>query len=299
VIKAAICQGTVIFSVMLRVVKRLRKKMQSPCVLSLTSDLKTYSLNLRIVMHMKLITVAMMLFVSTVQAGESITVAVAANVKYAFDDISAAFTKETGIAVTSVVSSSGKLTAQIKHGAPYDVFLSADMKYPASLHKDGLAVVAPKVYANGALVLWTKKVIDLNKGMAVLTDATILKVAIANPKLAPYGRETIKALDYYKLKSSVEPKLVYGESISQVNQYIDTKSVDIGFTAKSVVVSPELRGQGTWVEVPVESYEPIAQGMVILKHGAQNHGDAARKFYGFILSNQSRDILSQYGYTLP
>jgi molybdate transport system substrate-binding protein len=247
----------------------------------------------------KLITLLMMLLASTAQAAESITVAVAANVKYVFDDLAAAFTKDTGIAVTSVVSSSGKLTSQIKNGAPYDVFLSADMQYPATLQKDGLAVVTPKVYANGALVLWTNKTIDLSKGLSVLSDPTIVKVAIANPKLAPYGRETLKVLDYYKLKASVEPKLVYGESISQVNQYIDTKTVDIGFTAKSVVVSPELKGRGTWVEVPIESYQPIAQGMVILKYGADNHGDAARKFYGFILSKQARAILSQYGYTLP
>jgi molybdate transport system substrate-binding protein len=246
-----------------------------------------------------LLTMMMLLLVSTVQAAESITVAVAANVKYAFDDISAAFTKETGITVTSVVSSSGKLTAQIKHGAPYDVFLSADMSYPATLYKEGLAVVAPKVYANGALVLWTNKEVDLSKGLAVLSDTAVTKVAIANPKLAPYGRETIKALDYYQLNASVTPKLVYGESISQVNQYIDTKSVDVGFTAKSVVMSPELKGKGTWIDVPTESYEPIAQGMVILKYGVQNHGEASRKFYGFILSNQSRDILSQYGYKLP
>jgi len=247
----------------------------------------------------KLITLTAMLLVSMAQAAESLTVAVAANVKYAFDDISKAFTKETGIAVTSVVSSSGKLTAQIKHGAPYDVFLSADMQYPAALHKDGFAVVAPKVYASGALVLWTNKAVDLSKGLAVLSDTAITKVAIANPKLAPYGRETIKALDFYQLKASVTPKLVYGESISQVNQYIDTKTVDVGFTAKSVVMSPELKNTGTWIDLPAESYEPIEQGMVILKYGAQNHGEAARKFYGFVLSKQSRDILSQYGYKLP
>jgi molybdate transport system substrate-binding protein len=247
----------------------------------------------------KLVTLLMMLLTSTAEAADSITVAVAANVKYVFDDLANAFTKETGVTVTSVVSSSGKLTAQIKSGAPYDVFLSADMQYPLLLQKEGLAVVAPKVYANGALVLWTNKQIDISKGVAVLADANITKVAIANPKLAPYGRETLRVLDYYKLKASVEPKLVYGESISQVNQYIDTKTVDVGFTAKSVVVSPELKGKGAWVELPTQSYEPIAQGMVILKYGADNHGDAARKFYGFILSKQAREIFSQYGYTLP
>lgn len=247
----------------------------------------------------QLFTIIMLLLVPPVQAAESINVAVAANVKYAFDDIATAFTKKTGIAVTSVVSSSGKLTAQIKHGAPYDVFLSADMLYPTTLHQAGVAVAAPTIYANGALVLWTNKQLDLSKGLAVLSEATITKIAIANPKLAPYGKEAIKALAYYQLKASATPKLVYGESISQVNQYIDTKSVDIGFTAKSVVMSPQLKGKGAWTDVPAESYASIAQGMVILKHGALHHAGAAQQFFEFILSDQSRMILTQYGYKLP
>lgn len=240
-----------------------------------------------------------MLVQPLVASAEPLTVAVAANVKYAFDELATEFTKQTGVAVSSVVSSSGKLTAQIKSGAPYDVFLSADMDYPAILFKDGQATSPPKVYANGALVLWTAKDIDLSKGVAGLVDSSISKVAIASPKLAPYGREAIKALDFYKVRAAVEPKLVYGESISQVNQYIDSKSVEVGFTAKSVVLSPELQGKGKWVEVPNESYVPIAQGIVILRHGSENNGEAARKFYGFVFSSKAQAIFTKYGYKLP
>lgn len=232
-------------------------------------------------------------------SAEPLTVAVAANVKYAFDELASEFTKQTGVAVRGVVSSSGKLTSQIKSGAPYDVFLSADMEYPAILFKDGQATSPPKVYAYGALVLWTAADVDLSKGVAGLVDSSFKKVAIASPKLAPYGREAIKALDFYKVRAAVEPKLVYGESISQVNQYIDTKSVEVGFTAKSVVLSPEQQGKGKWVEVANESYAPIAQGLVILRHGSENNGEAARKFYGFVFSSKAQAILTKYGYKLP
>jgi molybdate transport system substrate-binding protein len=253
-------------------------------------------------MNMKcfpLIAIIVCLFTSNAQAENAITVAVAANMKYAFDAISVAFTSETGIAVTSIVSSSGKLTAQITHGAPYDLFLSADMKYPAALYNSGLAETEPKVYANGILVLWTKKALDLSNGIAILSNSSVRKVAIANPTLAPYGKESLKVLEAYQLSSAVTPKLVYGESIAQVNQYVDANIVDIGFTAKSVVLSPALIGKGTWIEVPVEYYTPIAQGMVILKYGVQHHLHEVRQFYDFILSEQSRKILMQYGYTLP
>lgn len=230
---------------------------------------------------------------------ESLTVAVAANVKFAFEELAAEFGRQTGIAVQPVVSSSGKLTAQIKSGAPYDVFLSADMDYPQALFKEGAAATVPRVYASGALVLWTRKDLDLAQGVAGLAAPGVARVAIANPKLAPYGRETLKALEHYQVRAAVEPKLVYGESISQVNQYIDTQSVDVGFTAKSVVLSPDLAGKGRWVEVPAQSYDPIAQGVVILRHGQAHNGAASRKFYGFLFTPPARAIFEKYGYRLP
>jgi molybdate transport system substrate-binding protein len=244
-----------------------------------------------------LVTLALLQAPLTASAG-SLTVAVAANVKYAFDELAMEFTKQTGVKVRNVVASSGKLTAQIKSGAPYDVFLSADMDYPAILYKDGQATTSPKVYANGILVLWTAKDVDL-KDVTSLLNTSIKKVAIANPKLAPYGREAINAMDFYNVRTTVEPKLVFGESISQVNQYIDSKSVDVGFTAKAVVLSAGLQGRGKWVEVPHESYQPIAQGIVMLKYGSENNGDAARKFYDFVFSSNAQAIFTKYGYKLP
>jgi molybdate transport system substrate-binding protein len=242
--------------------------------------------------------IAMLLQGSLVQA-EQLTVAVAANVKYAFDELAQEFRKETGIEARSVIGSSGKLTAQITSGAPYDVMLSADMEYPQALYGDKMAVTVPKAYANGVLVLWTQNRLDLGKGIQVLSDPSVRKIAIANPRLAPYGREALHALEYFGLRAAVEPRLVYGESIAQVNQYIDSKAADIGFTAKSVVLAPEMQGRGKWIEVPRGSYQPIAQGVVILQHGAETQAESSRKFVAFLFSPQARAIFEKYGYVMP
>lgn len=236
---------------------------------------------------------------AVVANAEPLTVAVAANLKYVFDDLAAEFKKETGIETQSVLNASGKIATQIRNGAPFDVFMSADMEFPEGLYKDGYAVTPPKPYAYGLLVLWTQKDVDLSKGVAGLADAGVGKVAIANPKVAPFGKQALKALDYYKVRTEVEPKLVYGESVTQVSQYVDSKAADVGFSAKSIVVVPETAGKGKWVDVPTESYAPIAQGIVILKHGVESNGEAARKFYGFVLSGRARAIFAKNGYKLP
>ncbi|MEQ1600699.1 MAG: molybdate ABC transporter substrate-binding protein [Methylophilaceae bacterium] len=230
---------------------------------------------------------------------EPLTVAIAANLKYVFDDIAAEFKKQTGIETQSVLNSSGKIATQVRNGAPFDVFMSADMEYPEGLYKDGFAITPPKPYVYGQLVLWSQTGMDLSRGVAGLADKSVGKVAIANPKVAPFGRQSIKALEYYKVLAVVEPKLVYGESITQVSQYVDSKAADVGFSAKSIVMAPETAGKGKWVEVPAESYQPIAQGIVILKHAAEANGEAARKFYGFVLSEKARAIFAKNGYKLP
>lgn len=246
-----------------------------------------------------LLAVAFLSLCGQLAAAQTLTVAVAANVKFAFDELQAEFKQSSGIAINAVVASSGKITAQVKSGAPFDVFLSADMAFPAALHQQGYAVSAPKIYAYGVLVLWTLEPLDLSKGVQVLADSAVQKVAIANPRLAPYGEEAMRVLDYYKLRAAVAPKLIYGESIAQVNQYIDMRSASIGFTAKSVVLAPQLQGRGKWIEMPRESYSPIAQGVVILKHGAAHNAAAAQRFIEFIASPGARGILQKYGYLLP
>ena len=229
----------------------------------------------------------------------SLTIAVAANVQFAFQDLQAAFTRETGIDIQTIIGSSGKITAQVRSGAPFDVFLSADMNYPQTLHKEGLANSAPIVYAYGTLVLWTMSDLDLTPGLKVLTDAKVSKVAIANPKLAPYGRAALQALTHYHITDAVQAKAVFGENVSQVNQYVYSQNVTAGFTAKSVVLSPTMRGKGHWIEVPLDTYQPIAQGVVILKHGADNAEANCESFIRFLATAPARKILADYGYGLP
>lgn len=248
---------------------------------------------------LKYLLLACTLVSTTVNAAQPFTVAIAANLKYVFDDLAAEFKKETGIEVQSILNASGKIATQVRQGAPFDVFMSADMEFADGLYKEGYAVTAPTPYAYGVLVLWSQTGADLSKGVAGLADMAVGKVAIANPKLAPFGKQSVKSMEYYKVKAALEPKLVYGESITQVSQFVESKAVDVGFSAKSIVIAPETAGKGKWVAVPEESYEPIAQGMVILKHGIDAHADTARKFYEFVQSEKARTIFAKNGYKLP
>jgi len=243
--------------------------------------------------------VGLLLLTALPLSAQTLTVAVAANVQFAFQALRAAFRQTSGIDVQGVVGSSGKLTAQIKNGAPFDLFLSANMKYPRVLYRDGWAANKPKIYAQGALVLWTMKDYDLRQGLKLLQSPDIRKVAVANPKNAPYGQEAMKALARDRLSAAVEPKLVYGESIAQTNQFIVSRAADIGITAKSVVLSPQMKGKGTWVDVDSRAYTPIAQGVVILRHGKETRPTAAKRFYTFLFSPAARKIFARFGYQLP
>ena len=230
---------------------------------------------------------------------QEITVAVAANVQFALEEIKTAFEKNTGIHVKTIIGSSGKLTAQIENGAPFDIFMSADVDYPNRLYQEGLATGAPKIYAYGQLVLWTFQDIELSKGIAILSDNSIKKIAIASPNGAPYGRQAVNAMKYNRLYPNIKSKLVYGENIAQVNQFITTGSVDIGLTAKSVVLADNMKGKGKWIEVDPEAYEPIAQGVVILKYAQKEHLKSVQEFFDFLFSDQCKQIFEKYGYKLP
>ena len=231
-------------------------------------------------------------------AGE-LTLAAAANVQFTLEELKAEFTKETGIELKTVIGSSGKLTAQIENGAPFDVFMSADMDFPKRLYTDGVTLNEPKIYAYGYLVLWTLKDADLSKGVLGLTDSAVRKIAIASPKAAPYGRQAVNAMKHSGLYPGITSKLVYGESIAQTNQFITTQAVDVGFTAKSIVLAPNMKDKGKWVDVDPQSYEPIAQGVVILKYSQKNHSAEAQKFYDFLFSVTAQEIFKKYGYKLP
>jgi molybdate transport system substrate-binding protein len=245
---------------------------------------------------MKKMAFILLLGLAKVSAGE-ITIAVAANVSYAIE----ALKKEFNVAypqtqVQVILGSSGKLTAQIKHDAPYGLFLSADMKYPEALYSEKIAVTEPVVYAQGALAFLSVKDQNYTVGMNILESQEIKKIAIANPQTAPYGVAAAEALKNAGLYEALKEKFVYGESISQTVTYATT-AADIGLVAKSSLLSPQMseyKENIHWSDVDETLYTPINQGMVILKKGEGN--PEVKAFYDFMLSVKAKEILKNFGY---
>jgi molybdate transport system substrate-binding protein len=241
---------------------------------------------------------AFLVSLSILTASE-ITIAVAANVSYAIDELKAEFSKtnpDTKVQVT--LGSSGKLTAQIKNGAPYGLFMSANMKYPQALYDDKIALTKPIVYAQGALAYLSVKKQDFSKGITLLEDDKIVKIAIANPKTAPYGKATAEALKNANIYDTVKSKFVYGESISQTISYA-VMAADIGLIAKSSLYSPKMSQYAenvNWSPVDPSLYTPIQQGIVLLEYSEGNK--AYRAFYDFILSDEAKKIFKKYGYSV-
>jgi len=229
----------------------------------------------------------------------TLNVAVAANVSYAMDQLKATFMQQhPDIDLHITLGGSGKLIAQIANGAPYDLFLSANMHYPQALYKQGLAYNKPVVYAKGALALFSKKERDFTAGLDLLTKADIRRIAMANPKTAPYGQAAMQALKRAKLYERLKPKIIYGESIAQTLLYTLT-AADLGLVAKSALYSQKLQHfqEGrNWITLDPHLYNPIEQGVVILTR-AKNKPEA-QLFYDFILSPEAQTIFRAYGYTL-
>lgn len=242
----------------------------------------------------------MLLLLSTYSMAGTVKIAVAANVSYAMEVLKKEFNTlypDTQVQVT--LGSSGKLTAQIKNGAPYQLFMSADMGYPEALDKDGLAITKPLVYAQGSLAYLSNKKQDFTTGMALLKSNKIAKIAIANPKTAPYGEAAVEAMKNAGVYEGIKEKLVFAESISQTVSYAVT-ATDIGFIAKSSLYSPQMSHfkEGIhWADVDSKLYTPINQGIVILKQGQKN--EEVKAFYDFILSKKAQKIFRDFGYLLP
>jgi len=225
---------------------------------------------------------------------QDLKVAAAANLQSVIKVLGTEFTKKTGVVVEPIVGSSGNLTTQISNGAPFDVFLSADMDFPQKLFTTGFASKKPAVYAKGSLVICSTKDIEFDNWERMLLTPAIKKVAIANPSIAPYGKAAVEALKLKGVYSEIQSKLVTGESISQVNTYVTTGSVDVGFTTQALVKDLEGKQKIYWKAVDPKTYSPIEQGIVILKHGESNPN--AEKFYQFILSADAKRIFKEYGY---
>jgi len=247
---------------------------------------------------MKILLIALLLTLST--QAKTIKIAVAANVSYAINDLKKEFNKlYPDIKVQVTIGGTGKLTAQIKNGAPYQILMGANMLYPETLYKEDFAITKPLVYAQGSLAYLSRNKKDFTKGMKLLKSNKIKKIAIANPKTAPYGTATVEALKNAKVYDAIKSKLVYGESISQTVIYA-TKATDIGFIAKSSLYSPKMshfKEGENWTELDPKLYTPINQGIVILKKGESSMEVSA--FYTFIFSKKASKIFKAFGYIIP
>ena len=240
----------------------------------------------------------LLLLSSLLNAGK-ITIAAAANVSYAIEDLIKAFnTTNPKTKVQIILGSSGKITAQITHGAPFDLLLSANMLYPNKLYEEKIAITKPRVYAQGALAMLSKKKHNYCAEIFVLENIDIDKIAIGNPKTAPYGVAAKEALLNAKIYDKIKHKLVYGESISQTLNYVMT-AADMGIVAKSSLYAPQMSKYKEaihWSDVDEKLYTPIDQGMVILKTAEGNA--EVKAFYDFMLSAKAKTILKKYGYKI-
>lgn len=225
-----------------------------------------------------------------------VTVAAAADLKYVLDSMVTIFNRQHPAAPVSVVyGSSGKFYEQLSHGAPFDIFFSADSDYPRRLQQAGLTAGAPQPYALGQLVLWSKKLDPNLKGMNTLRDPQVQHIAVANPAHAPYGQKAEEVLRHYQLYDQVKAKLVLGENIAQAAQYAATGAADVGLLAYSLALSPELRHQGKFYLIPAAAHTPLQQSYVLLKRARGNAGAAA--FAAFMATPVARQALHKYGFS--
>ncbi len=226
---------------------------------------------------------------------QPLTIAAAANMQYALQALVQAFQKEFPAECHTIIASSGKLTAQIKNGAPYDIFLSANTKYTDELFRAGLTHNKPQVYAYGNLVLWSisdTATLQLNR----LVEPWVKHIAIANPETAPYGKAAKEVLQKLPEFSHLTGKIIYAESIAQVNQFVLSSPNVWGFTSKSTVMSEQMKNKGTWIDIDPEWYSPIVQTAVIVKQKGQDIHPAATAFFSFLTSEKAQKILQQNGY---
>jgi molybdate transport system substrate-binding protein len=231
--------------------------------------------------------------------GEQVHVAVAANFAEPMRAIAADFERSSGHSVILTVASSGKIVAQLSHGAPYDIFLSADQTKPALLIELGLAGAdSLYTYALGGLVLWSAKAGLFSDGPAMLAAANFRHLAIANPLHAPYGEAAMEVLAVLGVNESLQSKLVRGENIAQTYQFVATGNAELGFIATSqlYLADGSLR-LGSWWRVPARLYSPIRQDLVLLKRA--QHNPAATAMWRYLQSGDVKQQIRRHGYSLP
>ena len=233
-------------------------------------------------------------------AAQEITVAAAADLQFAMQDVAARFQKETGTTVKPIYGSSGNFFQQIQNGAPFDMFFSANLDYAKKLEAAGLTEPGSFYpYARGKIVIWVLKAsrLDLSSGVRALLDPSVKKIAIANPQHAPYGQAAVAAMQKENVYDKVKDRLVLGENISQTASFVASGSADAGMVALSIALSPGMKNTGRYAEIPSDEYPPIEQACVVL--GSSKNKEAAQRFLAFVKTSAIKGILRSYGFDVP
>lgn len=231
-------------------------------------------------------------------AADNLTIAAASDLKFALEEIIVLF-KHThpSAQIATVYGSSGKLSTQIRLGAPYDIFFSADIAYPRELHQAGLSASPVYSYGVGHIVIWSASLATREVSLSDLADPRISKIALANPKHAPYGKRAKEALTATGMWDKIVHKLVYGENVAQAAQFVQTGNAQIGIIALSLARSPALIGQGSYTLIPGNLHQPLEQGFIITQRAATNI--LAPAFAQFFSAQPAQQILQRYGFDLP
>lgn len=247
--------------------------------------------------RVRLLLVLLLAWAPLTQA-EKITIAAAADLKFAMDELVVEFRQAHPTDKVEVIyGSSGKFHTQIQQGAPFDLYFSADIEFPRLLAKAGFAASEVIPHAFGRIVLWSTTQDASKMTLASLTDPAIKRIAIANPKHAPYGMRAVEALKQSGLWDKVESKLVYGDNIAHTAQFVQTGNAQVGIIALALALNPELAAKGDYWLIPEQLHTPLEQGFIITKRAEQNA--LARQFADYMESKPAREVMTRYGFVLP
>lgn len=240
------------------------------------------------------------LFALTGRGAEPVAIAAASDLIFCLEALHGEFRRtHPDVTLRLSTGSSGNFFAQIKQGAPFDVFLSADLHYPRELIAAGLAdATSVTPYAIGRLVVWTTRPqLDVTDLAALVRQSVVRKFALANPAHAPYGRAAREALVSYGVWADAAPKIVLGENIAQTAQFIQTGNAEAGIVALSLVLAPNLKGVGRWSLIPAEHHVPLEQGAVLTRRGSAR--PEAVRYLEFLRSTEARAVFERFGFQLP
>ncbi len=250
-------------------------------------------------MYKRILLFVFCIFFYSSAPSQNLRIAISSNLQSIMEKIKKDFKIKSGIDIETISGASVNLANQIRNGAPYDLFLSADKKSPEDLYQEGLTYNIPQVYALGNLIICSTRLKNINNWSHLVLSDSVKKIAMANPNIAPYGKAALETLNHSFLLDKIKEKIVQGESISQVNTYIVTGSVSIGFTAQSLIVDFPSDKPLYWQKIDPRAYEPLEQAMVILKNAKGDRLNQAKEFFTYMLSNNTKTLFKKYGYSIP